>query len=241
MTPALITLQSSTLTDPFIYHDNPIATTVDTLTQEYIFLQPKLKDTYLVHLLMEYIESDAIIFVSTCGKCQLISELLQILEFKCVCLHSQMTQNRRLAALAKFKSRQVNILVATDVASRGLDIPTVELVINFDIPSLSTNYIHRVGRTARQGRGGRAISLITPSDVDLVHKIEEKIEKKMTECEIKEDDALLNINKVTKARHMAKMSLIESGFEEKIQKNKEKRKANDEEDRSHKKVKLAVL
>ena len=77
-----------------------------------------------------------------------------------------MSQSKRLGALNKFKSGQRKILIATDVASRGLDIPSVDLVINFDLPTNGKDYVHRVGRTARAGRAGRAISIVTQvSDV----------------------------------------------------------------------------
>jgi ATP-dependent RNA helicase DDX49/DBP8 len=76
-----------------------------------------------------------------------------------------MSQARRLASLGKFKSHVCRILVATDVASRGLDIPQLELVINLDLPKVTSDYIHRVGRTARAGKNGRSLSLVTEHDV----------------------------------------------------------------------------
>ena len=72
-----------------------------------------------------------------------------------------MTQTQRLNALNKFKSGERSILIATDVASRGLDIPEVEVVINYDIPQHSKDYVHRVGRTARAGKTGRAVTIVT--------------------------------------------------------------------------------
>jgi len=72
-----------------------------------------------------------------------------------------MSQIKRLASFNKFKAKEANILVATDVASRGLDIPFVDVVINFDIPSNTKEYVHRVGRTARAGKSGRALNLVT--------------------------------------------------------------------------------
>ena len=87
--------------------------------------------------------------------------LLRNLGLNAVPLHGQMTQAKRLGALDKFKGKMRSILVATDVASRGLDIPHVDVVLNFDIPTHSKDYIHRVGRTARAGRSGRAITLVT--------------------------------------------------------------------------------
>merc|ERR550532_2885059 len=92
-----------------------------------------------------------------------------------------MTQAQRLGALSGFKSRERQILVATDVASRGLDIPAVDLVVNFDIPKNSKDYIHRVGRTARAGRSGRAVSMVTQYDIELFQRIEHFLGKKLEE------------------------------------------------------------
>eukprot|EP00122_Pirum_gemmata_P004628 Pgem_evm1s4211 len=77
--------------------------------------------------------------------------MLNNLGFGCVPLHGQLTQTKRLGALNKFKSSNSSVLIATDVASRGLDIPNVDIVVNFDVPANSKDYIHRVGRTARAG------------------------------------------------------------------------------------------
>ena len=129
--------------------------------------------------------------------------MLRELDIRCVALHSSMTQNDRLAALAKFKSSVVNILLATDVGSRGLDIPLVDLVINYDGPSDPTDYIHRVGRTARAGRGGQALTVVAERDIDLVQSIEEKTGKRMDELELKERDVLKNVNEVSAAERSA--------------------------------------
>jgi superfamily II DNA/RNA helicase len=85
---------------------------------------------------------------------EVISEMLLEMKVDCVSLHSRKNQARRLAALGKFRSGRAKVLVATDVASRGLDIPTVQVVINYDVPRTTEDYLHRVGRTARAGRGG---------------------------------------------------------------------------------------
>ncbi|NXE26056.1 DDX49 helicase, partial [Ardeotis kori] len=102
------------------------------------------------------------------------------------------SQRQRFAALAKFKSSIFKILIATDVAARGLDIPTVQVVINHNTPGLPKIYIHRVGRTARAGRKGIAITLVTQYDIHLVHAIEEEIKLKLQEFSV-EEQAVLDI------------------------------------------------
>lgn len=104
--------------------------------------------------------------------------------FTNVALHAMIKQKERLAALNKFKSNHVQILIATNVAARGLDIPLVDLVINHTIPNVPKEYIHRVGRTARASKKGMAISLVTPNDIKLLHTIEDVIGTKLTEYKV---------------------------------------------------------
>lgn len=108
--------------------------------------------------------------------------MLNAIGLENVCLHGFMRQKERVAALNKFKSNHVRIIIATDVASRGLDIQNVQLVINHRLPKLPKEYIHRVGRTARAGRKGLAISIFRfPKDLDFLIAIEAAINTKLTE------------------------------------------------------------
>ena len=139
-----------------------------------------------------------------------------------------MSQRRRTAALGKFKSRSATLLVATDVASRGLDIPGVDLVVNYDMPRLPVDFVHRSGRTARAGRRGRALSLVTQHDVELVHAIETHVGRKLDLFEatkgvpVADDDVLPLLNPVSKARQKAKQRLAEIGFDEQVEKHKKR-------------------
>ncbi len=172
-----------------------------------------------------------IVFVSTCERAALVSGILTEVGVENVALHSLLSQNRRLAALAKFKSQQVRVLVATDIASRGLDVPTVDLVINAELPRNPVSYVHRVGRTARAGRRGRAISLVSEQDVSLVHAAEEITQRPLEKCtEITDDAAIRMLGPVTKAARLAKMKLMDIGFDELVKKFKE-RKARDRKER----------
>ncbi|KAK8469413.1 hypothetical protein PHAVU_005G074600 [Phaseolus vulgaris] len=167
--------------------------TVQSLKQQAIFIPKKVKDVYLMHILskMEDMEiRSAIVFISTCRDCHRLSLMLEVLDQEAAALYSFKSQTQRLEALHQFKSGKVSILLATDVASRGLDIATVDLVINYDVPRFPRDYIHRVGRTARAGRGGLALSLVTQNDVELIHEIEALIEKQLEMIEYKESEAL---------------------------------------------------
>lgn len=179
MTTKVAKLQRASLTDPVKVEVSSKYATVSTLIQNYIFLPAKLKDTYLTYLLNDLAGSTAIVFVSTCANAQRLALMLRNLGFPAIPIHGQLTQAHRLGALNKFKSGDRNILIATDVASRGLDIPAVDVVINFDVPGHSKDYIHRVGRTARAGRSGKSITLVSQYDIEMYQRIEELIGKKL--------------------------------------------------------------
>jgi len=101
--------------------------------------------------------------------------MLQTLAIRSTALHSRLTQRERLTSLSLFRSSVIPVLVSTDVGARGLDIADVAMVVNWDLPHEAEVYTHRVGRTARAGRGGIAFSFVSENDEDRVLKIEERI------------------------------------------------------------------
>lgn len=161
MTTKVQKLQRACLVDPIKVQVSRKFQTVSTLIQNYLFIPAKYKDCYLAYVLNEHSGNSTIVFTNTCNSAQRISLLLRNLGFSAIPLYGQMAQTNRLGALNKFKSGNRSILIATDVASRGLDIPEVDLVLNFDVPQNSKDYLHRVGRTARAGRSGKAITFVT--------------------------------------------------------------------------------
>ncbi|KAK7335135.1 hypothetical protein VNO80_26911 [Phaseolus coccineus] len=200
--------------------------TVQSLKQQVIFIPKKVKDVYLMHILSKMEDMgirSAIVFISTCRDCHRLSLMLEVLDQEAAALYSFKSQTQRLEALHQFKSGKVSILLATDVASRGLDIATVDLVINYDVPRFPRDYIHRVGRTARAGRGGLALSLVTQNDVELIHEIEALIEKQLEMIEYKESEALSLMKKVFSAKNVAEMRMIDDGFEEKAKERKKQK------------------
>jgi ATP-dependent RNA helicase DDX47/RRP3 len=186
--------------------------TVKTLIQNYVFVPAKHKDCYLVYMLSEeFSGSSTIIFTDTVRSTQKLTIMLRNLGFQAVPLHGKMTQPKRLGALNKFKSGASSsgnyILIATDVASRGLDIPSVDLVVNYDIPTHSKDYIHRVGRTARAGRSGRSLTMVTQYDVELYQRIEALIEKKMDLYPLEPERVLVFAERVSEAQRMATIEM----------------------------------
>lgn len=146
-----------------------------------------------------------IVFTQRCATAHLLHLLLNSLDIPSVPLHSYLTQPQRLQSLARFRAREVPVLVTTDVGSRGLDIPEVAMVVNWDCPRRSDDYVHRVGRTARAGRGGVAVTIVTERDVELVKMIEDEVGATMVELELPEEMVLEKLNAVSLARRMATM------------------------------------
>ncbi|KAJ9074336.1 ribosomal RNA processing protein [Entomophthora muscae] len=210
MTTKVAKLQRASLVNPVKVQVSSKYSTVDTLLQYYLFFPFKLKDSYLVYLMNELSGNSAIIFTRTCNDCQRIAMMLKNLGFPAVPLHGQLTMNKRVGALTKFKSGNLKLLVATDVAARGLDIPLVDVVINYDVPTHSKDYIHRVGRTARAGRSGKSLTLVTQYDVELLQRIENVLEKKMSEFPVDKDSVVLLSERVAEAQRLATLELKEA-------------------------------
>jgi len=155
-------LQRASLRDPVkVSVSSSKYATVENLKQHYLFVPHMHKDTYLVFLCNEFAQQTIIIFTRTVLETQRVALLLRALGMSAIPLHGGLSQSSRLGALNKFRAGSRSILVATDVAARGLDIPNVDCVINFDLPQDSKTYVHRVGRTARAGKSGVAISVVT--------------------------------------------------------------------------------
>lgn len=206
MTSKVHKLQRASLVDPIKVEVSDKYQTVSTLVQNYHFLPNKYKEVYLVYLLTEFTGKKIMVFSSTCMNTLKLSLTLRNLGFDAVALSGNLTQTQRIGALNKFKAGG-NLLIATDVANRGLDIPAVDLVINYDIPANPKDYIHRVGRTARAGKSGRAVTLITQYDVQSFQKIEHLIKIKMEEYPIEEDSALIFYERVIEAQRLANLEI----------------------------------
>lgn len=220
MTKKVQKLQRASLRNPVKVEVSTKYKTVDQLKQFYIFIPLRFKDVYLVHLLNEMAGNSFMIFCATCNGTMKTALMLRNLGISAIPLNGQMSQNKRLAALTKFRAKSRAVLISTDVASRGLDIPHVDIVINFDIPTHSKDYIHRVGRTARAGRSGIAVTFVTQYDVELYQRIEHLIGKKLPKYETKDEEVMLLEERVGEAKRLAVKQLKEI---EDVKGNKRKR------------------
>lgn len=176
--------------------DRPPIFVTEISTENQGSIPPTLKQTYLkvpmthreafLHVLLSTennASKPAIIFCNRTKTADLLERTLRRLSHRVTSLHSLLPQSERTANLARFRAAAARLLVATDVASRGLDIPSVSLVINFDVPRNPDDYVHRVGRTARAGRSGEAVTLVGQRDVQLVLAIEQRVGRQMVEWE----------------------------------------------------------
>ena len=159
-----------------------------TLSMFYCKVPTTYREAYLHTLLLtprNVARKSIIVFCNRTATANLLERLLRGLDerHRPTSLHSLLPQQERTSNLARFRASAARILIATDVASRGLDIPEVDLVINYDVPRNPDDYIHRVGRTARAGRKGEAVTLVGQRDVELIHAIEARVGKEMEEYE----------------------------------------------------------
>ncbi|XP_010522606.1 PREDICTED: DEAD-box ATP-dependent RNA helicase 10 [Tarenaya hassleriana] len=227
MTKKVKKLQRACLKNPVKIEADSKYSTVESLKQQYRFIAAKYKDCYLVYILSEMSGSTSMVFTRTCESTGFLASMLRSLGFSAIPISGQMTQSKRLGALNKFKAGECKVLVCTDVASRGLDIPSVDVVINYDIPTNSKDYIHRVGRTARAGRSGVAISLVNQYELEWYLQIEKLIGKKLPEYPAAEEEVLSLLERVVEAKRLSAMKMKGTGGK--------KRRGGDDEEESDRK------
>ncbi|CAP71752.1 uncharacterized protein PODANS_6_7040 [Podospora anserina S mat+] len=198
-------LQRASLRDPLkVNVSTSKYQTVSTLVSNYLFIPHIHKDTYFIYLCNEFAGKTMIVFTRTVLETQRIAILLRTLGMGAIPLHGGLSQSARLGALSKFRAGTRNILVATDVAARGLDIPNVDCVINYDLPQDSKTYIHRVGRTARAGKSGHALSIVTQYDLEIWTRIEAALGTKLTEYAYEKDEVMVFKPRVEEAQRHAR-------------------------------------
>lgn len=203
MTSRVKNLQRASLLNPVCIELSSEFSTPSDLIQYYTFVPAKYKDVYLTYIINENSGQKIMVFSRTCNNVIRLSYMLRNLGFPVTALHGRLSQLKRIQALTKFKNGKRTILISTDVASRGLDIPSVNYVVNFDLTEDFKGYIHRVGRTARSGNSGISISMVTQFDVNLYQRLEIFIGRKLPEFKIDERFVLKLHERVCEAQRLA--------------------------------------
>ncbi|WP_264549777.1 DEAD/DEAH box helicase [Flavobacterium sp. N2820] len=155
---AIRELADTFLTKPKYISVTPISSTAENVSQKVYFVNKDDKRLLLKQLIIEESLSNALVFTRTKHGADNIVKVLKKAHIKAEAIHGDKSQNARQRVLEQFKNKEIDILVATDIAARGIDIEQLPFVINFDIPNISETYVHRIGRTGRAGNSGLAIS-----------------------------------------------------------------------------------
>jgi len=161
--------------DPVIVKVNSERVDAATIDQQFVHVTEFNKDALLLKLLSDFGAEAVLVFTRTKKKAGWVSDRLQDAKVVAEEIHGDLSQSQREKALKKFRAGEIAVLVATDVAARGLDIPSISHVINYDLPDTPEDYVHRIGRTGRAGRCGTAVSFISEEQRHLVSDIEKVV------------------------------------------------------------------
>ena len=172
-------LAQGLLSDPVRVEVAPVATTAERVNQSVIHVDPANKAKLLAELLRDNNMTRTLVFTRTKHGADKVMKHLSQAGFTASAIHGNKSQNNRERALAGFKSGKILVLVATDIAARGIDVDAVSHVVNYDLPHVPESYVHRIGRTARAGAEGSAIAFCTPEDRPLLRDIERTIRQQV--------------------------------------------------------------
>ncbi len=178
MSPAIAKLAGELVTDPVKIEISPETPTVEKINQKAMLVDKPCKDSLLIHLLKTHPEwTKVIVFTKMRHGADRVVKKLHRENIAALAIHSDKTQNQRTRALDGFRKGEVRVLVATDIASRGIDVPDVSCVVNLELPLETESYVHRIGRTARAGESGAAISFVTSEERTQLKAFERLIKK----------------------------------------------------------------
>ncbi|MEH6544677.1 MAG: DEAD/DEAH box helicase [Porticoccaceae bacterium] len=179
-------LAGGLLHDPLEINVAPKNTAAETVEQKVYPVDKARKAELLSHLIRSEGWHQALVFSRTKHGANKLVKLLDRDDIRAAAIHGNKSQSQRTKALADFKRGKVQVLVATDIASRGIDIDQLPQVVNFDLPNVPEDYVHRIGRTGRAGHEGRAISLVSADEISLLHDIERVINSNIERQEIED-------------------------------------------------------
>lgn len=175
----IVELSRKILKNPEKVEVTPVSSTAETIQQYLYYTNKSTKKNLLKHILKDRDITQVLLFSRTKHGADKIARNLKKQNVSAAAIHGDKGQNQRQKALAQFKEGKVRVLVATDIAARGIDIDKLKYVINYDIPNISETYIHRIGRSGRAGENGTAISICEPEENAFVKDIEKLIKQKI--------------------------------------------------------------
>lgn len=179
MPPEIVSLANSILTNPEKVEVTPVSSTADTVDQVVYLVDKADKKSLLNHVLKNKEITRALVFTRTKhGADKVVKDLLKI-GVKSAAIHGNKSQNARQKALSDFKTSEIRVLVATDIAARGIDVENLSHVINYELPNIPESYVHRIGRTGRAGASGKAIAFCDEEEKEYLRDIQKLIGKKV--------------------------------------------------------------
>jgi ATP-dependent RNA helicase RhlE len=173
----IVNLAKTLVNKPIEISVNPKNTTVEAISQKVFPVDKKKKSALLAYLIKKYDWSQVLVFTKTKHGANRLVKFLENKNISALPIHGNKSQAARTKALDTFKNNKIQVLVATDIAARGIDINLLPHVVNFDLPHVSEDYVHRIGRTGRAGSNGEAVSLVSSDEIKLLKDIERLIKK----------------------------------------------------------------
>ena len=177
MPPQIVALAGSIVHDPVEVSVEPVTATADLIRQSVYFVDKANKNDLLLHVLKDRSIVSALVFTRTKYGADKVSRMLNKNGIKAEAIHGNKSQNARQKALTHFKERQIRVLVASDIAARGIDVEELSCVINYEIPNIPETYVHRIGRTGRAGANGIALSFCDPQETSYLKDINKLISR----------------------------------------------------------------
>ena len=175
----IVTLSKSILTDPVRVEVTLVSSAVDIIEQKLYFVEKPQKKSLLIEVLRKEKNKTALVFSRTKHGADAISRILKRAGIESEAIHGNKSQNQRQRALSDFKEGKIKVMVATDIAARGIDINKLDMVINYDMPDVAETYVHRIGRTGRAGESGTALTFCSQDEHSMVKSIQKLTGKKL--------------------------------------------------------------
>jgi Superfamily II DNA and RNA helicases len=184
MPASISNLSKSILYKPAKVEVTPVSSAVETIEQCLYYVEKPQKSELLASILQKECDKSVLVFSRTKHGADKIARILNKKGIGCEAIHGNKAQNARQRALLNFKSGKTRVIVATDIAARGIDIANLEMVINFDLPDVAETYVHRIGRTGRAGKNGTALTFCSREEQMMVKDIQKLIGKKLNTVSI---------------------------------------------------------